>query len=70
MGSRDEPTRKARQGSGYPHDFGPFAIGPNETYGAMPPSNAMERAILASRSSSLSILTDAIRSEINKIRAA
>ena len=70
MGSRDEPTRKARQGSGYPHDFGPFAIGPNETYGAMPPSNAMERAILASRSSSLAILTDAIRNEINKVRAA
>lgn len=70
MGSRDEPTRKAREGSGYPHDFGPFAIGPNETYGAMPPSNAMERAILASRSSSLAILTDAIRNEINKVRAA
>jgi len=70
MGSRDEPTRKARQGSGYPHDFGPFAIGPNETYGAMPPSNAMERAILASRGDAMGILTDAIRNEINKIRAA
>lgn len=70
MGSRDEPTRRARRGSGYPHDFGPFAIGPNETYGAMPPRNAMERAILASKSSSLAILTDAIRNEINKLRAA
>jgi hypothetical protein len=30
----------------------------------------MERAILASRSDALGILTDAIRNEINKIRAA
>jgi len=70
MGSRDEPTRQARKGSGYPHDFGPFAIGPNETYGAMPPSNAMERAILASRQTSIKILTDAIRREINNLTAA
>jgi HK97 gp10 family phage protein len=70
MGSRDQPTRKARQGSGYPHDFGPFAIGPNDTYGAMPANPAMEDAILASRSSVMGILTDAIRNEINKIRAA
>jgi hypothetical protein len=70
MGSKNEPTRKARQGSGYPHDFGPFALAPGETYGAMPPSHAMERAILSSKSASLSILTDAIRNEINRIQAA
>jgi hypothetical protein len=70
MGSKNEPTRKARQGSGYPHDFGPFALAPGDTYGAMPPSHAMERAILASKSASLSILTAAIRNEINRIEAA
>jgi hypothetical protein len=70
MSSRDEPTRRARRGSGYPHDFGPIAIAPNETYGAMPPRNAMERAILSSKSRTLSILTDAIRGEINNLRAA
>lgn len=70
MSSYKEKTREARRGSGYPHDFGPFAIAPNETYGAMRPSNAMERAILASRQRSINILTDAIRSEINNLRAA
>lgn len=67
MGSRDEPTRQARQGSGYPHDFGPFAIGPNQTYGAMPANPAMADAILVSRSAVMRILTDAIRNEINKV---
>jgi hypothetical protein len=70
MSSAKEGTRDARRGSGYPHDFGPVAIAPGETYGAMPASNAMERAILASRGDALGILTDAIRNEINKIRAA
>lgn len=67
MGSRDEPTRKARAGSGYPHDFGPYAIGPNETYGAMPANPAMSDAILVSRGTVMRILTEAIRNEINKV---
>jgi HK97 gp10 family phage protein len=70
MGSRDEPTRQARKGSGYPHDFGPFAIGPNETYGAMPARRAMERAIAASRADSLRTLIAAIQGQIQRLQAA
>lgn len=70
MGSRDEPTRQARKGSGYPHDFGPFAIGPGETYAAMPARHAMERAIQATQGEAKKTLIDAIKQQINKIQAA
>jgi len=70
MGSRDEPTRQARKGSGYPHDFGPFAIGPNETYGAMPARRAMENAIQKAAPAAMNILTEAIREQINRLQAA
>jgi hypothetical protein len=70
MGSRDEPTRQARRGSGYPHDFGPFAIGPNETYGAMPARHAMEKAIQSAAPTAMNILNDAIREQINRLQAA
>lgn len=52
MGSIDEPTRQARHGSGYPHDFmpGPNGLRPmtlhaGDTYGGMPAKRPMERAI-------------------------
>jgi hypothetical protein len=70
MGSRDEPTRQARKGSGYPHDFGPMAIRPGETYGSMPASHDMERAIQRTSGKSLNILTEAIRGQINKLQRA
>lgn len=52
MGSKDEPTRQARAGRGYPHDFGytdgrqhPVTLHPGEVYGAMPARHAMQRTI-------------------------
>jgi len=55
MGSLREPTRQARRGSGYSHDFlprpdkpggtVPMTLHPGETYGAMPALHLMERTI-------------------------
>ena len=63
MGSKNERTRQAKMGSGYPHDFGsdgpgemhPITLQPGETYGAMPAQHPMERTI------------DATRGEVGKI---
>lgn len=55
MGSLREPTRQARRGRGYTHDFVPsqdspeqtvpMTLQPGETYGAMPAYHLMERTI-------------------------
>lgn len=53
MGSSNEPTRQARRGSGYPHDFlpdgkggtHPYFLEPGETYGAMPAKHSLENSI-------------------------
>lgn len=55
MGSRDERTRQAKKGSGYPHDFGsdrpgemhPITLQPGETIAPMPAKHPMERTIEA-----------------------
>jgi hypothetical protein len=72
MGSINEPTRQARMGNGYPHDFGvtngkmhPITLHPGETYGAMPPKHAMEQAISESGSEALNVLINGIQSKIN-----
>jgi len=74
MGSLDEPTRLARQGVGYPHDFGysrgrqhPITLHPGDTYGAMPASHAMERSIAETKDAVLSTLTIAIQNTLDRI---
>lgn len=74
MGSINEPTRQARMGRGYPHDFGdtggkmhPVTLHPGETYGAMPAKHAMEQAISESGSEALNLLINSIQSKINGI---
>lgn len=60
MSSFLEPTRLARRGKGYSHDFlpaghdgnpniHPYTLHPGETYGAMPAFHIMEDVILANR---------------------
>lgn len=72
MGSINEPTRQARMGRGYPHDFGvtngkmhPITLHPGETYGPMPAKHAMEQAISESGSEALNVLINGIQSKIN-----
>lgn len=74
MGSINEPTRQARMGRGYPHDFGdtngkmhPVTLHPGETYGAMPAKHSMEQAISESGSEALNALINGIQSKINGI---
>jgi hypothetical protein len=74
MGSINEPTRQARMGRGYPHDFGdtggkmhPVTLHPGETYGAMPAKHAMEQSISESGSEALNLLINRIQSKINGI---
>jgi hypothetical protein len=53
MGSKNERTRQAKMGSGYPHDFGsdapgemhPITLQPGETIAPMPAQHTMERTI-------------------------
>lgn len=72
MGSRNEPTRQARDGSGYPHDFGytngrhhPITLHPGEDYGAMPAKHPMERAIASNQQAVFNHLKTAIQNTIN-----
>lgn len=75
MGSINEPSRQARRGSGYPHDFvpdgqggtRPYAIQPGETYGAMRAQHPMERAIGDSRSAVLSAVRASLTRFINEL---
>lgn len=74
MGSINEPTRQARMGSGYPHDFGvsggkmhPITLHPGETYGEMPAKHAMEQTIAETGSEVLNTLINGIQSKINGI---
>lgn len=72
MGSRNEPTRQAKAGAGYPHDFGftngrhhPVTLHPGEDYGAMPAKHPMERAIASSQQAVFNHLKSAIQNTIN-----
>lgn len=74
MGSINEPTRQARMGRGYPHDFGetggkmhPVTLHPGETYGAMPAKHAMEQTIAETGPEVLNTLINGIQSKINGI---
>ena len=76
MGSIREPTRQARAGSGYPHDFAftegrgqhPYTLHPGETYGAMPARELMQKTLASVgsqvNSSLISLLTTAINKAI------
>jgi hypothetical protein len=71
MSSRNEPTRQAREGSGYPHDFGytngrqhPITLHPGETYAAMPAKHAMERTIEEQKMAVFNTLKSAIENTI------
>lgn len=74
MSSYNEPTRQARAGSGYPHDFGftngeqhPVTLHPGETYGPMPAKHAMQQAIEETSSEALNTLINSVRSKIDGI---
>lgn len=59
MSSFNEPTRQAKKGSGYPHDFF-MALAPGETYGAMPALGLMQKTIAERKSEVSSILRDGL----------
>lgn len=74
MGSKNEPTRQARDGSGYPHDFGytngrqhPIVLHPGDTYGAMPAKHPMERTIQAEQQRVFNTLKSAIENSIARL---
>lgn len=75
MGSKNEPTRQAKAGSGYPHDFlpdgkggtRPFFLRPGETYGAMPAQHPMERTISENSSAVLSALIANMQNYIDEL---
>lgn len=74
MGSKREPTRQARMGSGYPHDFGysdgrmhPITLHPGEEYGAMPAQHPMERTITAEQQKVYNTLEAALRNSMDRL---
>lgn len=74
MGSRNEPTRQARDGRGYPHDFGytngrqhPITLHPGEDYGAMPAKHPMERTIASNQQAVFNHMKAAIINTMNSL---
>lgn len=74
MGSKYEPTRQARQGMGYPHDFGfsggkqhPIVLHPGEDYAAMPATHAMERTISEQQGAVFNTLKAAIQNTLDRL---
>lgn len=68
MSSKNEPTRQARKGSGYTHDFlsrrgkqVPMTLHSGETYGQMPALGLMKRTVQEVGGKSQGILEDGIR---------
>jgi len=69
MGSKNEPTRQARMGKGYTHDFmtgpdgkmHPMTLGPDETYGKMPALGLMQQAIREQHSNTTRMIADAVQ---------
>jgi hypothetical protein len=77
MGSINEPTRQARQGSGYPHDFGytngrqhPITLGPGESIAPMPADHTMQKAIQKNSGQVLNNLLAALQRQIDQIRGS
>lgn len=70
MSSWKRPTRQARAGKGYTHDFlpggGVYTLHPGETYGAMPPLGLMKKTITAKGSQARDIARKGIVEAINK----
>lgn len=75
MGSINEPTRQARMGRGYPHDFmrlsgdsemRPMTLHPGETYGAMPGRHLMQKTIQQKGGQVRAILESELTQLINK----
>ena len=71
MGSLNEPTRQARRGSGYPHDFAgsgqdqhPITLRPGETIAPMPAQHPMENTIRESANVVQTLLVNAINKRI------
>lgn len=69
MSSWREPTRQARAGRGYPHDFlpdgGVFTLSPGEDYGAMPAYHLMEHSIAARRTQVQGLIRNGLIEAIN-----
>lgn len=65
MSSFDEKTRKARQGSGYPHDY-IQTLHPGETYAGVTPSNSMQKAIQSSSGNARAALEAAVERRLKK----
>lgn len=69
MSSEKEPTRQARKGAGYPHDFF-MALSPDETYGEMPAYGLMEKTIKTQTSKVSSIMSKGLTKAINDALAS
>lgn len=74
MGSKNEPTRQARSGIGYPHDFGftdgrqhPITLHPGDTYAAMPARHPMERTINAEQQRVFNTLKSALENALESM---
>lgn len=69
MSSWRRPTRQARAGKGYTHDFlpdgGVYTLHPGETYGAMPPLGLMKKTLLAKGTQARDIAKAGIIEAIN-----
>ena len=69
LGSKNEPTRQARMGKGYTHDFvvgddgkmHPMTLGPGETYGKMPALGLMQEAIREQQTTTTRLIVDAVQ---------
>ena len=70
MSSWKEPTRQARKGRGYSHDFlptgGVYTLKAGETYGAMPAYHLMQNTITARQADAQTIMQNGIVDAINK----
>lgn len=75
MGSKNERTRQAKAGSGYPHDFGstngrmhPVTLKPGESIAPMPPQSTMQKTISENSSAVLSALIANMKNYIEELR--
>lgn len=74
MGSKNEPTRQARMGKGYTHDFmvgedgkmHPMTLGPGDTYGGMPALGLMKNTIASETSRVQELIAEGIERIIEK----
>ena len=76
MGSLKEPTRQAKKGSGYPHDFAtdskakggmrPYTLGPGDTYGGVDAQHPMQKAIQAQGSNARQALMSSLQKQLKK----